>query len=184
MISENPRVCRYFLTLPLALALAGCATRQVSHPPVAPSSRGDASWHMVQSENAAHYQLRIGEVASGASLENQAVPAYPPALLATCGAPEQVQALLIVDKSGHVDEVRVAGEIQSPESRRLFIASVRAAALQWKFLPLQFQRWTDDADGGRHAVSTETRPFSAEYVFRFECHAGRAEVSTGQAGNH
>ncbi len=118
---------------------------------------------MVEPADTVHYQLAVGEVSSGASLLQRAVPVYPPALLATCPAPTQIQALLVVDKSGHVGEVRVAGEAQSDEPHRLFIAAVRAAALQWQFQPLQFDQWADDADGGRHRVSSQTRPFSAAY---------------------
>lgn len=56
------------------------------------------------------YQLAVGHVASGASLEQGASPTYPAALLATCPLPGQVQALLIMDKSGMVTAERVAGE--------------------------------------------------------------------------
>lgn len=177
-------MCRYLFKLPLVIVLTGCATRQLLQSTAIPvrSSSGDATWRVVERENASHYQLKVGEVSSGAALQQRVAPVYPPALLLSCPRMRQIHALLIVNSLGHVSEVRVAGEIQSDESQRLLIAAVRAAAVQWTFQPLEFDRWADDADGKSHKVSSEARPFSEEYIFRFACRAGQADVSTDQAG--
>ena len=91
-------------------------------------------------------------------------------------------ALLIVDTTGKVVEVRVEGEATSDTRDRAFAAAVRAATLQWRFNPLQIDRWAADADGNSHVVDSQNEPFSLAYVFRFQCTAGRAAVTTRRDG--
>lgn len=161
----------------LLLTLVGCAT-----PPPLPSSSssatGEASWRAVLPPDTTRYQLALGEVSSGGTPFRRVAPAYPPNLLASCPPPQEVPARLIVGANGTVGEVRVTGEAQADASRRAFIAAVRVAALQWQFNPLQVNRWAADADGNSHVVDRETKPFSLDYVFRFECHAGKGMVSS------
>ncbi len=158
-----------------AVLLAGCATtRRVAPPP----PKGDATWRAVASPGTVHYQLAMGEVSSGATPFKRVAPVYPPALLATCPPVQEVPALLIVDGRGRVGEVRVANEAQASADYRAFAAAVRSAAMQWAFNPLTINRWAADAEGNSHVVDSETKPFSLDYVFRFECHAGQATVAT------
>ena len=161
------------------LLLAGCASAPTTNLP--PSATGEASWKAVLPPGTAHYQLALGDVSSGATLEHMVPPVYPPALLQTCPAPLQVQALLIVDKSGKVRAVRVAGENVADATRRRFIGAVRAAARRWQFVPLQITHWAADADGNSHQVDSGTRPFSLTYQFHFACHAGKPAVATSPA---
>ena len=167
---------RFARVLPFALlgALAGCVPPSRTPPP---PPTGDASWHMVAPAGTVRYQLAMGEVSSGATPFQRVTPTYPDDQLAACPPPQDVEAQLIVDQTGRVDEVRITGEAQADAGRRRFIASTRAAALQWQFTPLTIDRWAADADGNSHVVDSETKPFSLDYVFRFECHAGRARVS-------
>jgi hypothetical protein len=159
----------------LLVWLAGCvATKPLPTPP----ATGEASWHEVAEPGTEHYQLAMGEVSSGATPFKRVTPTYPASLLSICPPPQDVQAMLIVDDKGAVSEVRVAGEAQADAGRRAFIAAVRAAALQWEFNPLTIDRWAADAEGESHVVESETKPFSLDYVFHFECHAGKAAVST------
>jgi hypothetical protein len=160
----------------LALCLAGCATTQAIR--AVPPAHGDASWHAVDAADTKHYQLAMGEVASGATIAQRVAPVYPPDLLGMCPPPQDVQAKLIVDTAGHVGEVRVDNEAQATTDRHRFIEAVRGAARQWTFQPLQVNHWAADADGNSHVVDSATRPFSLDYVFHFACHAGQAEVST------
>lgn len=162
----------------LGTALAGCATPPHAPPPPA---TGDASWRIVAPPGTARYQLAMGEVASGATPFRRVAPRYPPELLATCPPPVDVQALLIVGPSGKVEAVRVADEGTANAARHRFIDAVRVAARQWQFAPLQITHWAGDADGSTHVVDSQTRPFSLTYAFRFECHAGKAAVSTAAA---
>jgi hypothetical protein len=74
--------------------------------------------------------------------------------------------------------VRVADESRAEARRRAFIAAVRTSARQWQCNPLTINRWAADADGNSHVVDSETKPFSLDYVFRFECHAGKGMVSS------
>lgn len=129
----------------------------------------------------ARYQLALGEVSSGATPFQRVTPIYPVDQLATCPSSQEVQALLIVDQAGKVNEVRVVDEAQANANRRKFTAAVRVAALQWQFNPLLINRWAADADGNSHVVDSETEPFSLSYVFRFECHAGKSVVSSAAA---
>ncbi|RCS29387.1 hypothetical protein DEO45_12895 [Rhodanobacter denitrificans] len=162
----------------LWLLLAACATTHHRPPPPA---AGDASWRVAVPPGMVRYALALGEVSSGASPFKRVAPVYPPELLARCLPPQEVPALLIVDGQGKVGEVRVTDEVQADAGRRAFIDAVRAAALQWQFNPLLITRWAADADGNSHAVDSGTKPFSLAYVFRFECHAGRAAVSSAAA---
>ncbi|MHB1059340.1 MAG: hypothetical protein ACYC0F_15810 [Rhodanobacter sp.] len=164
----------------LLLALAGCAATQTARPP-SPSATGDASWRAVAPPGTVRYQLAMGEVSSGATPFKRVTPVYPSGLLAACPPPQEVPVLLVVDAEGAVGEVRVADEARADPARRAFIAAVRTAALQWQFNPLTINRWAADADGNSHVVDSETKPFSLDYVFRFECHAGRGAVSSAAA---
>jgi hypothetical protein len=161
----------------LLLVLAGCAaTRPAPIPP--PPAIGDASWREVAPPGTVRYQLAMGEISSGGTPFQRATPIYPPELLASCPPPLEIPALLIVDGKGAVAEVRVMNEAQATPGRRAFIAAVRAAAMQWRFNPLLVNHWASDANGNSHVVDSETKPFSLTYAFRFECHAGKASVST------
>jgi len=55
---------------------------------------------------------------------------------------------------------------------------VRAAVMQWQFAPLRIAHWAADADGNTHEVDSTSKPFSLLYAFRFECHAGKATVTS------
>ena len=174
---------RRWWALLLPVTLAGCAAHR-PHPSPLPPPTGDATWHRVEPQHQRRYQLAMGEEATGASVDTRVTPVYPASLLAACPPTVQLQALLIVGRTGNVEEVRVDGEAQSDVQRRLFVASVRSAALQWKFKPLEFDQWVDEPDGTRHVASRRTSPFSATYVFRFACHAGHASVSADGAAHH
>lgn len=136
---------------------------------------------MVEAPDTQHYQLALGETASGANAIERVTPTYPPALLKTCPALVDVQARLIVDEAGHVSHVQVANDAQATPDRHRFIDAVRAAASQWTFEPLQIEHWAADANGDSHEIDRRTKPFSLDYVFSFRCSAGKAQVSSGAA---
>jgi hypothetical protein len=159
----------------LLLMLVGCTTTRP--PPALSSATGDASWREVVPAGTARYQLALGEVSSGDAPFQRVAPVYPPELLVSCPSPQEVPALLIVDEAGKVGEVRVADEARADAGRRAFIAAVRVAARRWQFNSLTINHWAADTDGNSHVVDSRTRPFSQGYVFRFECHAGKATVS-------
>ncbi|WP_460878117.1 hypothetical protein [Rhodanobacter koreensis] len=161
------------------LILTGCA----SSPRIAPPPpRGDASWRMVPPPGTTRYHLALGDVSTGATLFQRVMPVYPASQLAACLPPQEVQARLIVDKAGMVSDVRGIVIDAAPPRWQQFFAAVRVAALQWRFTPLQIEHWAADADGNTHEVDSEAQPFSLDYVFRFECHAGQPSVSTEAFG--
>lgn len=162
----------------MLLMLGGCATPRHQEPPPA---TGDASWRIMMPPGTVRYQLAMGQVSSGATPFQRVAPIYPANELAACLPPQEVQAKVIVDKTGMVSEVRGIVIDAAPPRWQSFFAAVRLAVLQWRFNPLQINRWAADADGNTHLVDSETRPFSLVYVFRFECHAGKPTVSATAA---
>lgn len=162
----------------VATVLAGCAGTP-TWPERPPVHEGAASWHAVEPPGTVHYQLALGEVSSGGTALVRVTPTYPAGELAACPPVVEVIAKLIVDTRGRVAEVRPEIVQAALADRSPFLEATRAAAMQWRFDPLQINRWSADANGESHVVDSRTEPFSLDYVFRFSCHAGRAGVSTG-----
>ncbi|WP_229238299.1 hypothetical protein [Dyella amyloliquefaciens] len=156
----------------LALALASCANTPPARP-ARPTTEGDTSYRATAKNDLRHYQLALGQVATGAVPRDHPAPIYPPSLLEQRLPPQEVEALLIVDEAGKVTEVRMAGEAKANADTRLFYAAVRAAAMQWAFTPLHVTQWAADADGNTHETGSEERPFSMDYVFRFAWKDGK-----------
>lgn len=151
--------------------LAACA----GVPPSAPgraATQGDTSYRAERGD-LAHYELALGQVSSGAVPREHPAPAYPAALLQARLPPIEVGAHLIVDAQGRVIDVRIPSGGRDDANRRQFEAAVRAAAMAWTFDPLVVTQWAADANGNSHVVSSEARPFSLDYVFRFACKDGR-----------
>ncbi|KRE94427.1 hypothetical protein ASG87_17640 [Frateuria sp. Soil773] len=172
-MARNPLA---WLAMASSAVLAGCAS--TGAPPV-PPPQGDASYRMVEPPGARHYQLALGQVARGATLEANPAPVYPPELLPLRLPPVELQAKLVVDTAGRVGEVRI--DAGSDENRQRFADAVRQAVLSWRFTPLVIDRWAADADGNSHRVDGGAQPFSYDYVFRFECRDGQAVVSSNAA---
>lgn len=162
----------------LVAGLAGCA-HQIARTAEPPANQGDASWHAVEQPDTVHYQLALGEVSSGATALRRVTPVYPAAQLQVCPPAVDVTARLIVDTRGQVTEVRPGDAASAAADIAPYLAATRAAALQWRFNPLQINHWSADANGESHVVDSRTEPFSLDYVFRFTCRAGRAQVTAG-----
>jgi len=165
----------------LALGMAGCAT--VAKPPAKVPNEGSTSYHMVDDGQMAHYKLALGDVATGGGTIQRVLPTYPPTQLAACPPVVDVQVQVIVGTTGKASEVRhypAAGAPDTPNPPQFFDA-VRMAVMQWQFAPLRIDHWAADADGNTHEVDSKTKPFSLVYAFRFECHAGKASVSSAPA---
>lgn len=153
--------------------LAGCV--HTAQRASAPGSVGSASYRAVADSGLAHYQLALGQVATGATPELHAAPAYPSSMLATCPSLVELPARVIVGPDGRVGEVRItAVPAQQP-----FAMAVRRAAEAWRYTPLTITRWAADAAGNSHPVDSQTRPFSLDYVFTFRCAHGHATVEAG-----
>ncbi|GLR00011.1 hypothetical protein [Dyella mobilis] len=164
----------------MCLLLAGCATTSTSAPGAGTPAEGNASWHQADPAGTEHYKVSHEQLASGSFPLKRIAPVYPAAELPTCPAPIDIQALLIVDKTGRISEVRVDGEAQAGEHRQRYIDAVKAAARQWQFQPLEIDQWVKGADGTKH-LAGEAQPFSQTYVFHFECHDGRPSTRIGDA---
>jgi len=175
-------IARWLCAGGVGIALAGCASTPTTGP-AKPTTEGDTSYHAVAKGDLQHYQLALGQVASGATPLEHPAPVYPPSLLDRRLPPQEVQARLIVDEAGKVIEVRIADEAQASPETRLFDAAVRDAALQWVFAPLHVSQWAADANGDTHEVGSEERPFSMDYVFRFAWKDGKP-VTDASASPH
>lgn len=162
----------------LAVALAGCASVQPAVPS-RPATEGDTSYRAVAKDDMQHYQLALGQVSTGAVPSSHPAPLYPAALLDDRLPPQEVEARLIVNEEGNVTEVRIADEAQADARTRLFDDAARAAAMQWTFEPLRINQWASDANGNTHEVSSEARPFSLDYVFRFAWKDGKPVTDAG-----
>lgn len=171
-------VCLRYPCFASMLLLSACATHQSAPAavPAAPAT-GDASWAMKTPAGAQRYQLATGDIATGADLAASVAPIYPAGLLPICPPPQEVQALVIVDKAGKVSGVRIAGDAHVAGSRGPFVLATRKAVMQWRFNPLQIQHDALDA-AGNPVVISETRPFSLTYLFHFACHEGTATVTS------
>ncbi|HKR76818.1 MAG TPA: hypothetical protein VJR95_09130 [Rhodanobacter sp.] len=165
----------------LALGAAGCAT--IAAQPARAPNEGSASYRMLDDGHMAHYQLAMGDTATGATPFRRVTPVYPPERLAACPPVQEVRVQVIVDAAGQVSDVRdlPANDATAVPRSPSFYAAVRAAVLQWQFNPLRINHWAADADGNTHEVDSANKPFSLMYAFRFECHAGKATVSSAPA---
>ena len=157
----------------VALLLAGCVAHEAKTP--SGPGQGSASYRIAGDTGLAHYQLALGQVAMGATLEAHDPPAYPDAMLTTCPARIELPARVIVGTQGNVDEVRM----NPPATQRSFADAVRRAVQGWRYAPLTITRWAADADGTSHPVDTEAKPFSLDYVFTFRCEHGHTSVTSG-----
>jgi hypothetical protein len=140
--------------------LAACAS--------APS--GEAGHHAPAMQ---HYPLALGEITTGGIPRDRAMPQYPPGLLDARLPPQEVKAALMMDTAGKVSEVRIEGEDLANPQQRQFDDAVRTAVMHWTFEPLRVSQWAADANGNTHDVASQTRPFSQNYVFRFEWKDGK-----------
>jgi hypothetical protein len=156
-----------------AALLAGCA-HTAREAPVEPGV-GSAAYRVADNTGLAHYQLAMGQVAMGATLEAHEPPTYPDAMLTTCPPRVELPARVIVGTQGGVDEVRMS----VPAAQQAFAAAVQQAVRGWRYAPLTITRWAADADGTSHPVDTEAKPFSLDYVFTFRCEHGHTSVSSG-----
>lgn len=164
---------RAIILLVAVVVLAGCA--HTAHQPSAGPGIGSASYRVSDTPGMAHYQLAMGQIAMGATLEVHQAPAYPAAMLAACPPRVELPARVIVDTQGRVDDVRMS----PPAPERPFAEAVRQAVQGWRYAPLTITRWAADADGRSHPVDTRAKPFSLDYVFSFRCEHGRTSVTSG-----
>lgn len=157
----NPR-------LPFASLLAACLAACATAPPTA---------SVAGKQDTVSVPLPLGGTISGGETLSRVMPAYPPAMLASCPALQEVEVVVHVDAEGRVGAVYGFAIDDFPPPWETFFAVVRPAVMQWHFEPLRVEHWAADAGGNAHAVDGKARAFSRMYRFRFTCHAGETSVS-------
>lgn len=162
----------------LAAVMGGCTPPRPAPPP--PRAQARVQYRAVPDKHLKHYDIAPSQtsIAPDPRPDNPA-PAYPPDLVSRGLPPVEVRALLVVDATGRVRQVRIAGEASDGPLQRRFDAAVRAATLRWRFAPFRIANWVTDASGGEHRVSSDPKPFSQTYAFRFEVHDGKPRVRGG-----
>jgi TonB family protein len=164
----------------LCVVLTGCATPTPRTSISATHTRVD--YEAVAAAASERYQLQPGESAKQPVLIERPAPAYPASMLALHLPEVSVQARVVVDAQGKVSDVRITHDPAASPYPTAFDDAVRETVRQWRYSPLQFQRWQDeyDADGNlmdSHKVAAENRPFSLDYVFHFTLRDGKPFVS-------
>ncbi len=157
-------------------ALAGCAS--VPPPAPAPVPRTDVRYHAVDNKGTRRYTLNPSQTAVLPAVgPANKPPVYPTALVARHLPPVDVRAKLIVDREGKVTDVRFADADRAGPVRRAFEQAVRAATLEWTFVPMRIKQWKSMPGGGAKVVKNEPMPFSQDYVFRFALVDGKPVVT-------
>lgn len=163
------------------MVLSGCATTKRLAPAASLPGSGDATWQGVDAPGTRHYQLSLGETASGSSLLNVVAPVYPRGMLRRCPPSVEISALVVVDDHGAVSDVRVDRAVEADPAHQPFVTAVRSAVNQWNYSPLRISHVAADANGSAHVVDRGAKPFSLSYVFDFSCHGGRGTTHTQRA---
>lgn len=174
--------------LPISLLfLAACAQtppRPAAATPAAPANHGKVQASLIDAQ-AADRHVADGDVQyqSPQAWPDNAMPDYPPALLAQRLPPQRVAVRLIVDTQGRVADVQRLAAAEAPAADAFF-ASVQAAAQQWQFSPLVELRPGPPTELVVGDVSTRYKskatplPFHQDYAFRSEQHEGKPAVTT------
>lgn len=174
--------------LPLLLALlpSACATLPPPRPaPLPDSTTGQVDAAVLEAPAADRYAATDGvSYEQPVAFPDNALPAYPPPLLAQRLPPQRVSVRVVVDAAGQVAGVSrldTAGEDPASEDPAFFLA-VSAAVRQWRFFPLVEIRKGEPASLSVGEVTTRypgqprALPFHQDYVFRFVQHDGRPAV--------
>jgi len=175
------RVARRLRAGAALLLLAGCAGQGMRIGAAGPDHAG----HVVKPVAMKHYPLPMGDISSGGTAIERNPPVYPKSLLPACPPPVEVQARVDVNRAGRVEQVVGAvidDAAATPRWHQYFLAA-QAAAMRWRFNPLQVTHWAADVDGNSHVVDSANEPFKRFYVFRFACHAGKPVVGVDAVGS-
>lgn len=173
--------CGFVLGVAALLGLSGCAKTRPVEPTAPTPGIGEATWQSVTAPGIKHYQLSVGESASGSGLLQVVAPVYPKAMLLRCPPSVKITALVVVDDHGAVSDVRVDRALEAAPARQPFVNSVRTAVKQWNYSPLAISHRAADASGAIYVVDSQAKPFSLSYVFDFSCHGDHGSINTQQA---
>ena len=157
----------------LFIALATCAIASCASKPAKEVSRtsytsdGSVKAEIVAAPEGSRYEVTpgVGYISPEPAAQN-AMPQYPPELLAKNLDPIEVIARVVVNEAGSVEAATLVG---STSQERAFSDGALATVKTWTFIPLQ------RVEG----LNAEPIPFTQEYRFTFKQVNGRAIVESG-----
>ncbi len=157
----------------LFLALATCAVASCASKPAKEVSRtsyaadGSVKAEIVAAPEGSRYEVIPGvDYISPEPAAQNAMPEYPPELLAKNLDPIEVIARVVVNETG---SVQIATLVGSTSQETAFSDGALAAVRTWTFVPLQ------RVEG----LNAEAIPFTQDYRFTFKQVNGRAIVESG-----
>jgi len=167
-----------------ALICGGCANhvrREVPHLEQPPPPQTQVVADAVVDEAAKPYVAADDEQFSGGQATSQPMPGYPLTMIPRHLALVTVRVKLAVDAQGKVSDIRIAQADDLTTHPIEFDEAVRETVSQWRFTPLAYGRWEDvkDKQGntiGSQIVNVAAKPYSVDYVFRFELRDGKPIV--------
>lgn len=168
------------LTLSLLL-LNACATVPApTRAPAAPTATGHVDAAVLQAPAADRYAAADGvSYEQPAAFPDNALPDYPPALLAQRLPPQRVAVRIVVDAAGRVV---AANRLDAQEQDPAFFQAVSDAVMQWRFFPLVEIRRGEPASLSigdvttRYSGQPKALPFHQDYAFRFVQQDGQPSV--------
>jgi len=180
-LGKIARIAVSGLAMLACAVLAGCAATADKSPPPAPEPPApviDVNYQEIIPEHAPRAELAEGENVLPPVLDPEKVisPEFPQARLGPEDLTVQILARLVIDAEGRVNDVLFDKAAQA-DSLAPFRDAIRAAALQWEFLPMIIVKAPQPtAKGGMRRRHVPT-PVSLWYQFEFTIKNGQPETS-------
>jgi len=178
-LGKIARIAASGLGMLACMALAGCTTTtDTSAPaPEPPAPVVGVQYQELVPEHAPRAELAEGENVLPPVLDPEHViaPEFPAERLGTDDLTVQMLARLVIDAEGRVNDV-LFDEAAQDDALEPFRAAIRAAALQWEFLPMIIVKAPQPtAKGGMRRQHVPT-PVSLWYQFEFTIRNGQPDT--------
>lgn len=167
---------RVFIAATAVAMLAACQPAGVK--PDKSSAETSVNGKQVNDASTQRYKMTPHQSSFGAQLTSQVPPVYPVALASQNLGPQEVRAKVVVDGEGRVSDVLDFFPKSTDANHAAFFAAVREAALKWQYTPMTVVEQQETSGGGLREASRTNKPFSLDYLFRFEVKDSQPTVST------
>jgi hypothetical protein len=163
---------RVYIAAAVIAMLAACQPAEVK------SDKSSTDSKQANDASTQRYKMTPHQSSFGAQLTTQVPPTYPAALASQNLGPQEVRAKVVVDGEGRVSDVLDFFPKSTDANHAAFFAAVREAALKWQYTPMTVVEQQDTSGGGLREVSRTNKPFSLDYLFRFDVKDSQPTVST------